>query len=133
VNHVFLDTVGLLATWDETDQWHALATSAYAGIEKRSSVCVTTTFVLLECGNAAAKRPYRTAVDRLRTALEAANCLIQPTEEDWAEAWHAYVRSEGAGAGIVDQISFVVMRRLGIRQAFTHNSHFSAAGFETLF
>ncbi len=92
---------------------------------------VTTTYVLLECGNSAARRPYRAAVDRLRQALDTAGCLIRPTADDWDAAWQAYLK--GAGAGIVDQVSFLVMRRLNIRQAFTNDQHFSAAGFELLF
>jgi predicted nucleic acid-binding protein len=30
-------------------------------------------------------------------------------------------------------ISFTIMRRLGITRAFTNDRHFRAAGFETLF
>jgi len=59
--------------------------------------------------------------------------LIQPTEEDWRAAWQAYRRGEADQAGIVDHVSFVVMRRLKIPQAFTNDNHFRAAGFETLF
>jgi len=29
---VFLDTVGLIAQWDTTDQWHALADDTYQQI-----------------------------------------------------------------------------------------------------
>ena len=29
MNQVFLDTVGMIAVWDETDQWHAAAKAAY--------------------------------------------------------------------------------------------------------
>ena len=36
-------------------------------------------------------------------------------------------------AGIVDQVSFIVMRRLGIIEAFTNDKHFEAAGFRVLF
>jgi predicted nucleic acid-binding protein len=36
-------------------------------------------------------------------------------------------------AGIVDHISFLVMHRLGITDAFTNDGHFRAAGFVTLF
>jgi uncharacterized protein len=35
--------------------------------------------------------------------------------------------------GIVDHVSFTIMRRLGISKAFTNDGHFRAAGFETLF
>ena len=133
MNAVFLDTVGLLALWDETDQWHEVASRAMARIQNDTIVAMTTTFVLLECGNAAARRPYRSAVDRLRLALYASGCLIQPTNEEWTAAWEGYLRNDGAGAGIVDQVSFIVMRRLGIRRVFTHDQHFVAAGFEVLF
>ena len=40
---------------------------------------------------------------------------------------------EADDAGIVDHVSFVVMRRLGISDAFTNDRHFKAAGFNTLF
>jgi predicted nucleic acid-binding protein len=45
----------------------------------------------------------------------------------------AYDRGDASQAGIVDHVSFIVMRRVGIRQAFTNDRHFTAAGFETLF
>lgn len=133
MNLIFLDTVGLLAVWDESDQWHTAAVTALDRIAKSGGVTVTTTYVLLECGNAAARRPYRMAVDRLRQALDAAHTLVQPTTDDWTLAWQAYQHDEGASAGIVDQVSFIVMRRLGITQAFTNDKHFEAAGFEVLF
>lgn len=130
---VFLDTVGLIAAWDESDQWHADASAALAQLTHDGAFLITTTFVLLECGNAAARRPYRAAVNRLRQALDSAQALIEPTRADWDAAWNAFQRCEGASAGIVDQVSFLVMRRLGIAKAFTNDKHFVAAGFEVLF
>lgn len=88
MREVFLDTVGLLALWDSTDQWHESAQHALAGLAPEVRT-VTTSFVLLECGNAA--------------------------------------------AGIVDHISFAVMRRLGIAEVFGNDRHFQAAGFTVLF
>ena len=130
---VYLDTVGLLALWDQSDQWHKVAASAFADMQAAGTTVLTTTYVLIECGNAAARRPYRNAVDRLRQSLDEAGCLFRPSESDWLEAWAAYVRGDGGGAGIVDQISFLVMRRLDIRRAFTNDHHFAAAGFVLLF
>ena len=130
---VFLDTVGLLATWDATDQWHASAQACFAGLLARRADACTTTSVLLECGNAAARRPYRAAVCRLRSRFEQAGRLIVPTDEDWQTAWAAYASGQADSAGIVDRLSFAVMRRLGITQAFTNDRHFRSAGFETLF
>lgn len=130
---VFLDTVGLIAVWDISDQWHVDAESAFQNLLAFRTPFITTTFVLLECGNAAARRPYRAEVDRLRQLLQQRNELVTPTDDDWNSAWTAYSRGEAAQAGIVDQVSFAVMHRLGIQQALTNDQHFRAAGFQTLF
>ena len=130
---VFLDTVGMLALWDQTDQWHDAAARAFQDLVARGDRTVTTTFVLLECGNAAARRPYRSLVARTREELEASGRLVVPTAEDWEQAWSAYRRGTAGDAGIVDHVSFVVMRRMGITDAFSNDRHFKAAGFNTLF
>jgi uncharacterized protein len=88
---------------------------------------------LLECANAAARRPYRAAVSRLRAQMEMADRLVVPTSDDRQTAWLAYERGAADSAGIVDHVSFTIMRRLGISKAFTNDRHFRAAGFETLF
>jgi len=132
MNGVFLDTIGLLALWDVADQWHAEADAAFQQIAARRAPMLTTTFVLLECGNAAARRPYRAEVNVLRKTLEQRRELIVPTENDWLQAWDAYGIDEAGGAGIVDHVSFVVMRRLGLTDAFTNDHHFQTAGFTTL-
>jgi predicted nucleic acid-binding protein len=69
VNAVFLDTIGLLALWDRGDQWHAAAEAAYARIIAERLPFLTTTFVLLECGNVASRRSYRPKVAKLRRTL----------------------------------------------------------------
>jgi hypothetical protein len=104
LNRVFLDTVGLIALWDESDQWHAAAATAFQQIKTSSAILYSTTFVMLECGNAAARRPYRGAVDRLRKALETASCLLHPNEDEWKDAWGAYAADPVGGPGIVDHV-----------------------------
>jgi predicted nucleic acid-binding protein len=133
VNAVFLDTVGMIALWDNSDQWHQAAQRAYDGIKQARIPIVTTTYVLLECGNSGARRSFRPAIAIWREALYQSKAVVDPSRSDLSAAWAAYDRSEAGNAGIVDQVSFVVMRRLGIRQAFTNDEHFRAAGFETLF
>ncbi|HVC93817.1 MAG TPA: PIN domain-containing protein [Pirellulales bacterium] len=133
MNDVFLDTVGLIATWDRRDQWHAPADAACQQLHQHARRLVTTPLVLWECGNAAARCPYRPRVNVLRRFLIQEGLLIQPTLQETEAAWSAYDRGEAAEAGIVDHVSFVVMRRLGITEAFTNDRHFQAAGFTTLF
>jgi predicted nucleic acid-binding protein len=133
MRQVFIDSVGLLAIWDEDDQWHGAAELAWQDVLKSRAVLVTTAYVLLECGNAVSRTPFRADVDEMRRRLERAKTLFHPTQEDWAEAWHEYARHGAADAGIVDQVSFIVMRRLGITEAFTNDRHFKVAGINTLF
>lgn len=130
---VFLDTVGLLAIWDKTDQWHEAARVVFDQFLVDGVRVTTTEYVLLECGNASARRPYRNAVDRLRIRLDAEKLLIRPTRRDWRSAWENYHKRFANAAGIVDQVSFVVMNRLGLTDAFTNDQHFRAAGLNPLF
>jgi uncharacterized protein len=133
VNAVFLDTVGLIALWNAADQWHAPAEVAHARVRQERSNLITTTHVLPECGNTVARTNLRREVTRLRITLTEQNCLIDPIEVDWKQAWKDFDRGNPGDAGIVDLVSFAVMRRLGIRQVFTNDRHFTASGFETLF
>jgi predicted nucleic acid-binding protein len=48
MNDVFLDTVGMIAVWDDTDQWHAHAKNAYDLLFKGRKL-ITTSLVLYEC------------------------------------------------------------------------------------
>jgi predicted nucleic acid-binding protein len=130
---VFLDTVGLLAVWDSRDQWHEPAERVFVGLLQANAPLVTTEYVLLECGNAAARRPYRQRVSALRQQLTAAGLIQTVSDGELSAAWAAFDRGDAAGAGIVDCISFAVMRRLGLTEVFTNDQHFAAAGFTTLF
>lgn len=119
--------------WDSSDQWNTAADAAYQDIIQRGQQVLTTPLILWECGNAAARRPFRQRVNVLRQKLIQEGLLIAPTPQEIEVAWAAFDRGEAAQAGIVDHVSFVVMRRLGITEAFTNDRHFQAAGFTTLF
>ena len=130
---VFLDTVGMIAVWDDTDQWHTDAKNAYDVLFSHGRKLVTTLLVLYECGNASARRTYRPDVCELRRTLAQEGLLIEPTAKEIEDAWAAYQQGGAGQAGIVDHVSFQVMRRLGITEALTNDKHFQAAGFTLLF
>ena len=130
---VFLDTVGLVAVWERADQWHTAASDAFRSLLGSGVPLVTTPQVLLECGNACVRRPCRNDVAQLRQDLIASGNLIDPTAAEVDAAWNSCGRGEAGQTGIVDHISFLVMRRLGLSRAFSNDVHFQAAGFETLF
>ena len=131
---LFLDTVGLIALWDRSDQWHKQATEAYQEyhVDGPHSVIVTES-AMLECGNAASRRPYRENVAKFRDQMATDRGLVFATDEDTELGWKEYLGGQPGAAGIVDCISFAVMRRLGLTEVFTNDQHFQIAGFETLF
>ncbi len=133
MNAVFLDSVGLLALWSQTDQWHVAALRTFTDLQAAGRAYVTTPYVLAECGNAASRRSFRGEVITLRERLEANNGLIQPIEQDWIDAWLRYKQGRPGDPGIVDCISFAVMRSHNLTEAFTNDQHFAAAGFTPLF
>ncbi len=133
MRRVYLDTIGLLALWNARDQWHESAVNAFDQLTASGVEFWTTSYVLLECGNAAARMPFRREVVELRQHLLSDGKLIEPTEDDLSQAWEAYAKGKAGEAGIVDHISFVIMRRLAIVEAFTNDKHFAAGGFQKLF
>ena len=130
---VFLDTVGLLAIWDEDDQWHHAASAAFAGVMRERAALLTTTFVLAECANATARSVLRASVVDLRALLDSYAGLLHPSTVDFEDAWRRFRAGHPGSPGLVDELSFVVMRRLGLRRAFTNDRHFTDAGLEPMF
>jgi predicted nucleic acid-binding protein len=133
MSKVLIDTVGFLSLWNARDQWNPTATAVFRKLIADGADFYTTSYILLECGNAASRTPFRKDVVEVREQFLADARLIEPTDADQKSAWSDYAREFAGSAGIVDQISFTVMRRLGIADAFTNDRHFKAAGFNTLF
>lgn len=94
---------------------------------------VTTPLIFLEAGNAAARTLYRKPINDIRQEMAGRNRVIEVSASQLEMAWQSYERGDANRAGIVDQISFVVMRSRKISDAFTNDQHFAAAGFKPLF
>ena len=133
MNGVFLDTVGLLGLWDEDDQWHSPASAAFEEMSLHREPLFTTSFIIAECANATARWIERERIATLVNSLHASGGFIFPTDHDWNLAWSRYTAGSPGGPGLVDQLSFAVMQRLGLKQAFTNDRHFAAFEFEPLF
>ena len=112
MSRVFLDTVGIIALLDEADQWHDRADEACGRLRANNARLCTSSYVLLECGNAAARRPYRGAVADLARQLSERGELVHPVDSEWLAAWHVYEIAHAGGPSIVDCVSFEVMSLL---------------------
>jgi predicted nucleic acid-binding protein len=97
------------------------------------AVYCTTTYVVAECANALARVPARKHLTELVEGMEEAGGLLAPTEDEWQQAWTRYINGHSGSPGMVDHLSFLVMRRLGLSRVFTNDQHFFDEGFSPLF
>jgi predicted nucleic acid-binding protein len=91
VKVVFFDSVGVLALWNERDQWHRAANEAFELLLNEDAVYCTTTYVVAECANALARVPARKHLTELVEGMEEAGGLLAPTEDEWQQAWTRYI------------------------------------------
>lgn len=131
---MFLDASYAIALSSPTDQHHQLAVRLAEQLEANRTPLVTTRAVVLEIGNALAKRRYRAAAVTLMAALENdPNVEIVPLSETlYADALELYRTRPDKEWGLTDCISFVIMQERGLTEALTADGHFQQAGFQVL-
>jgi len=123
---IFIDTSAWFAIKDVGDAGYA---SAMNFMSQRPHL-VTTNFIIDETITLVrAHLGHRDAVDigeRLWRGEMAT--IIWITREDEQAAWELFRRYDDKDFSFTDCTSFVVMRRLGITQAFTFDDHFGQTG-----
>lgn len=130
-NRVFVDTSFVLALINQRDQYHERTKTLSFKFEE--SLLVTTGAVLLEIGNALAKdfREQALAVIRLMRTSGRVE-LVELDDALLEKALEIYGKYSDKTWGLVDCISFVVMRERGLSEVLTFDADFLAAGFTIL-
>lgn len=127
----FVDTNFFLALINDRDEFHDKAVTL-AG-EYRGQNLVTTDAVLLEVGNGLARgfRDEASALfDELENSTEAEIVRLDP--EIFNAAVNLYRSHLDKEWGLVDCVSFIVMRERQISDVLTSDKHFVQAGFRAL-
>jgi uncharacterized protein len=127
---LFVDTAYYIARVMPRDQWHKAAVKAVRpGMTFfTSSLVVNEVISLLQArGHFSAALTF---LDRVRRSEDVQILYADPVLQ--AEAWALFGEWGSSGANAVDCVSFAMMKRMGIRRAFTFDDHFRAAGFEIL-
>lgn len=125
----FIDTSAFLALLDGDDAQHARAAATWRELLQAETLLVTSNYVLVET----------TALVQHRMGMAAARCFqedIVPllniqwiTAEIHQSAGSALLAAARKKLSLVDCSSFEIMRRAGIRHAFTLDRHFKEQGF----
>jgi hypothetical protein len=133
-DEVFLDSSYAIALATPKDRFHAEASRLATEMEHARTRLVTTRAVLLEIGNALAKQRYRDAAIRLFEAIHSDPVIeVRPlSEELYQRSFELYRSRADKEWGLVDCVSFIVMRDRGLYNALTADEHFRQAGFRPL-
>ena len=127
----FVDTSGILALLDSSEIRHGAAWQAWGHLIDSDEELHTSSFVLVE---SYALIQARLGLEAVRTLHEELLPLLTIHWVDdglFAESAAALLVADRRRLSLVDCVSFVVMRRLGVRSAFALDSHFNEQGFET--
>lgn len=128
---IFVDSLFIISLVNQRDQYHRQAVSLATSL--RGHPLLITDAVLLEVGNGLARNYKKEAaaiIDRFLKAKEVEVVHLSP--ELFEEAFALYRAREDKAWGMVDCVSFVVMRRHGLEAALTFDGHFPQAGFRAL-
>jgi uncharacterized protein len=129
---MFIDSGAFIARYRRSDDWHGEARRGWSEIRRHPPGCFTTMLVLAET-----TRLLRRDVDTGKIAELLQGWLASPhltilrdEHEDDLGALRLMTKYADQQVGLVDCISFALMRRYRIRRAFTFDRHFEIAGFE---
>lgn len=129
---IFLDAGPLLARRLPRDSYHERALLGWARWAKTNERLVTSNFVLGELSSLLSKRAgIASAIDYWRDLLEAPRLdIIRPNSGEEILALGLMEKIGDPAISYTDYLSFALMHRRHIRQAFTFDRHFATAGFD---
>ena len=133
-NEIFLDTSFSIALTVERDRLHQNALRLARELWSGATEIITTQAVVLEIGNALSKLKYRrTAVEIIEQFNRDPNVIIVSlTDELFDKAFALFSSRPDKEWGLIDCVSFIVMRQRNIIAALTADEHFVQAGFRAL-
>jgi predicted nucleic acid-binding protein len=128
---VFVDTSFVVALVNKNDQHHEQALELTDEFD--SHALVTTDAVLLEIGSALSRNFKPQSIEIIEHFLTADDVrVIHLNPSLFRKAFDLYKSHEDKLWGLVDCVSFVIMRELEIVDALSSDKHFAQAGFNAL-
>jgi len=128
---IFVDTGAFLARYLARDQHHERAVKAWRRLRSETPQPATSNFVLDETFTLLGRwAGYAFAAERARMLLRSDLLrILRPGEQEELDAIDLFEKYADQQVSFTDCISFVLMRKHGVDQAFTFDRHFSTAGF----
>ena len=128
---IFVDTTFIIVLINQRDKYHLQAQALANQFVDQSPL--TTDAVLLEVGNALARHFRPQAIVIIQHFLQSPDVEVAYlTPDRFTVAFDLYKEYSDKAWGLVDCISFVVMKAYNVQQALTSDRHFTQAGFTAL-
>lgn len=131
---IFVDTSGWIGLVNSADSLHDSATRLYHSKYVEGCLFVTHSGIMLETGNGLSGLRLRLAGVAWKQKLEKSDRveIIEIDRAIYEADWRLFGDRPDKEWGIVDCISFELMKRLNILEAMTADRHFEQAGFKKL-
>jgi predicted nucleic acid-binding protein len=130
VKKLFVDTGAFLAKEIANDQHHVAAMVNWRDLSLARTALYSSEHVLDETITLLARRTtYAWAADWGRDALASGISWLRADEMEWKQALRLMQKFADQGVSFTNCVSFVLMRREGLREVFGFDGHFAAAGF----
>lgn len=131
MSEVFIDTAAWLALLNQSDSFHQQAKEIEQSLKANKRRWVTTDFILIEIADALCQISQRSQTAKLIKNLKNLKSIIviELDQELLQQGLELYESRLDKNWGLTDCISFVVMQRREITEAFTCDQHFEQAGF----
>jgi uncharacterized protein len=128
---IFVDSSAFFAAASARDADHARARSVHARVVAEGWRLVTTTYVVAELhALTLARLGPRRALVLIERIVQSNAVVVRVIEDDWKDAFRILRRFDDKDFSFTDALSFAVMDRLGVREAFTFDRHFAQYGFQ---
>lgn len=131
---VFVDASAWLALINEADADHSKAKTIRDALLRSKKGFLVTDYVIVEIANSLSKTRWRSHAVKLINSIRETDSIevIAVDKEILDDAWILYSTRTDKEWSLTDCVSFVVMKKHGIRDAFTSDRHFEQAGFDVL-
>jgi len=128
---IFVDTLFIVALINKRDQYHQAALAFAKQLE--SYPLITTDVIFLEVGNTLSSNYKNEAVELMEKFLASDDVeVVRLTPDLLEQSLTLYKKHQDKSWGLVDCVSFVVMKHSQVTQALTFDKHFVQAGFQAL-
>lgn len=127
---IFIDTSALLAVIDADDANHEQAKQVWDDIISKNEVLVSHNYVLVETFALVQHRIGVEAVSSLQNDVIPILAVEWVNEVNHLSGITAFITANRRKLSLVDCISFITMRKLGIKKAFAFDKHFKEQGFD---